>query len=175
MILTGQEIRKAIERGEICIDPFDPTAIKPNSYDWRLGRELLVSKGPLDAAHASRWERHEIGSEGYVLLPDTLYLGVTLERTASERYAQLLNGDRSTGILGIWVHVSAPLGHMGHAIRWTLEIRVTKPVRVYAEMPFGRLVFLRTSGEPSFYGASEDKYAASLGAERSRLHEEFRR
>jgi len=47
-----------------------------------------------------------------ILLPGVLYLGVAYERTGSERYAQLINGNLTTGSLGIWVHVSAPLGPM---------------------------------------------------------------
>ena len=40
-----------------------------------------------------------------ILLPGVLYLGVTYERTGSERYAQRINGNLTTGSLGIWVHV----------------------------------------------------------------------
>ncbi|MEU5087279.1 deoxycytidine triphosphate deaminase [Streptomyces sp. NPDC021356] len=102
-----------------------------------------------------------------------LYLGITLERTGSETYAQLLNGNRTTGSLGIWVHVSAPLGHQGHAIRWTLEIRATRPVRVYPGMTFGKLVFLTTSGTPASYQQQPAKYASTEGIDISRLYEEI--
>ncbi|WP_188115978.1 hypothetical protein [Salinispora fenicalii] len=71
--------------------------------------------------------------------PGLLYLTVTHKRTGSETFAQILNGDRAIGALDSWVHVSAPLGHQDHGIRWTLEVRVAKPVRIYAGMTFGKL------------------------------------
>jgi dCTP deaminase len=102
-----------------------------------------------------------------------LYLGVTLERTGSEAYAQILNGDRTIGTLGIWVHASAALGRQGHAIRWTLEIRAARPVRVYPGMTFGKLVFLTAYGTPASYQQQPAKYAATDGIDISRLYEEI--
>ncbi|WP_457034420.1 dCTP deaminase domain-containing protein, partial [Kitasatospora sp. P5_F3] len=37
MILTRAEIVKAVEAGDIAIEPFDPRRLSPNAYDWRLG------------------------------------------------------------------------------------------------------------------------------------------
>lgn len=150
MILTGAAIAAAIEAGDIVIDPFEAARLSPNAYDWRLGDQIRICRGHLDAAAPHRLHRAH-HSHGMILRPGGLYLGLTHERTGSQRYAQLLNGDRTTGALGIWVHVSAPLGHVGHAIAWTLEIRVARPVRVYPRMTFGKLVFLHTHGEHASY------------------------
>lgn len=109
-----------------------------------------------------------------MLQPGVLYLGVTHERTGSERFAQMLNGDRTTGSLGIWVHVSAPLGHQGHAIRWTLEIQAAKPVRVYPGMTFGKLVFIGAHGTADSYQHQAAKYATTDGIDISHLYEEIR-
>jgi dCTP deaminase len=174
MILTGHAIVEAINRGHIVIEPFDPKGIRTNSYDWRLGPRMLVAEGPLDAAKPPHFHEVILDKGGYLLEPGRLYLGETLERTESDRYAQFLNGDRRTGSLGIWVHISAPLGHTGHAIRWTLEISVVKPVWVYPGMRFGRIVFLSIEGVPNDYRESNGKYARSAGVEKSRLHWEMR-
>lgn len=40
-ILSGREIVKQIELGNIVIDPFDPSFVGPNSVDVRLGPKLL--------------------------------------------------------------------------------------------------------------------------------------
>ena len=173
MILTGPAIAAAVACGEIAIDPYDPDRLSPNAYDWRLGETLLVCDGDLDAAAPTSFTQTRIPDGGLVLRPGSLYLGVTLERTGSERYAQLLNGDRTTGALGIWVHVSAPLGHAGHAIRWTLEIRAARPVRVYRGMTFGKLVFLQTFGAAASYQQHGLKYTATDGIDTSRLYEEI--
>ncbi|EST30642.1 dCTP deaminase [Streptomyces roseochromogenus] len=173
MILTGPGIAAAIQASEITIDPYDPTRLSPNAYDWRLGDTLRVCDGDLDAAAPTPFAEQSIPATGLTLRPGPLYLGVTLERTGSETYAQILNGDRTIGALGIWVHVSAPLGHQGHAIRWTLEIRVARPVRVYPQMTFGKLVFLRCLGTPASYQLHGRKYMASDGIDISRLYEEI--
>ncbi|MFB7636506.1 deoxycytidine triphosphate deaminase [Streptomyces sp. NPDC056149] len=172
MILTGPAIAAAHAAGEITIDPYDAGRLSPNAYDWRLGANLRVCDGDLDAATPTSAAEISIPHTGFVLKPDVLYLGVTHEKTGSETYAQLLNGDRTTGALGIWVHVSAPLGHQGHAIRWTLEIRAARPVRVYPGMTFGKLVFLQPLGATSSYQRHGLKYRASQGIEASRLYEE---
>ncbi|OON74928.1 dCTP deaminase [Streptomyces tsukubensis] len=173
MILTGPAITAAVRAGEITIDPYDPAHVSPNAYDWRLGDTLRVCAGQLDAAAPTAYTEQTIPSSGLVLQPGLLYLGVTHERTGSETYAQLLNGDRTIGSLGIWVHVSAPLGHQGHAIRWTLEIRAARPVRVYPGMTFGKLVFLTTQGTASSYQRQSAKYASTEGIDISRLYEEI--
>jgi dCTP deaminase len=174
MILTGPAITAAINAGEITIDPFDPARVSPNAYDWRLGPRIRACTDDLDAAEPSTFTEVTIPETGMILRPGVLYLGLTHEQTGSERYAQLLNGDHATGCLGLWVHVSAPLGHAGHAIRWTLEIRAARPVRVYPRMTFGKLVFLQTFGAPSSYQHLGCKYARSSGIEASRLYEEIK-
>ncbi|MGC0416320.1 dCTP deaminase [Embleya sp. AB8] len=172
MILTGPAIAAAVAAREISIDPFDPKRLSPNAYDWRLGETLRVCDGDLDAAARSTFVEISIPTNGYVLRPEVLYLGLTWERTGSETYAQFLNGDRTIGSLGVWVHVSAPLGHVGHAIRWTLEIRAARPVRVYPGMTFGKVVFLHTFGARTSYRMCGLKYAATQGIDISRLYEE---
>ncbi|MBB1254683.1 deoxycytidine triphosphate deaminase [Streptomyces sp. OF3] len=173
MILTGPAIAAAIHTGEITIEPYDPTRLSPNAYDWRLGDTIRVCDGDLDAAAPTAFTEQTIPSAGLILQPGLLYLGVTRERTGSETFAQMLNGDRTIGSLGIWVHVSAPLGHQGHAIRWTLEIRAAKPVRIHAGMTFGKLIFLTALGTPASYQQQIAKYAATDGIDISRLYEEI--
>ncbi|MEQ4720942.1 hypothetical protein [Nonomuraea sp. B19D2] len=173
MILTGPAIAAAVTRGDIAIEPYDPCRLSPNAYDWRLGDRIMTCNHALDAARPTHFDESVIPNSGMTLSPGVLYLGVTHERTWSERYAQFLNGDRTIGALGIWVHVSAPLGHTGHAIAWTLEIRVARPVRVYPGMTFGKLLFLHTFGATASYQRHGRKYTASTGIDVSRLYQEL--
>jgi len=173
LILTRRAVTEAISRGEIVIEPYDPARLSPNAYDWSLGDRIRICDGDLDAALPTPYQEVTIPPDGMVLRPGILYLGVTHERTSSERYAQLLNGDRTVGGLGIWVHVSAPLGHVGHAIHWTLEIRVARPVRIYPRMTFGKIIFLETFGDPASYQSLGRKYRRTGGIDISRLHEEL--
>ena len=174
MILTGPAIRSAVRFGDIVIDPFDPDRVSPNAYDWRLGDRIRVCELSLDAARRTPMTEFQIPPVGFILQPGRLYLGITHERTYSERFAQLINGDHTIGGLGVWVHISAPLGHVGHAIRWTLEIRVIRPVRVYPLMTFGKIVFLATHGPHTSYQDADGKYRLTEGIDESRLQEELR-
>ncbi|MDT8911804.1 dCTP deaminase domain-containing protein [Amycolatopsis sp. PS_44_ISF1] len=176
MILTRQKIIAAVRSGDILIEPFDQRHVSTNAYDWHLGDVIRVCSDPvLDAAAVTRFTEQEIRPEGMVLVPGELYLGITHERTCSEAYAQLINGDRSVGALGVWVHVSAPLGHVGHAIRWTLEIRVARAVRVYPRMAFGKIVFVAPHGDSVSYQQVGRKYRSSSGIDVSQLYDEVER
>ena len=42
MILTGSEIIKEHEKGNIIIEPFFQEQINPNSYNYRLGHKLKI-------------------------------------------------------------------------------------------------------------------------------------
>lgn len=173
MILTGPEIRQAVAAGDIIIEPFDARRVSPNAYDWRLGDTIRVCDTELDAARPADFAELTIPPNGMELLPGNLYLGVTHERTHSDRYAQFINGDRTIGALGVWVHVSAPLGHTGHAIRWTLEICTVRRARIYPRMTFGKITFLKTAGVIASYQDMGQKYTASTGIDVSRLYEEM--
>ena len=63
----------------------------------------------------------------------------------------------SIGLLGIWAQVTAPLAHVGHRIRWTLEIRCVKDVIVYTGMKFGKVCFLENCGTVTNYGDGKFK------------------
>jgi dCTP deaminase len=173
MILTGPEIHRAVAAGDIAIEPFDAARVSPNAYDWRLGETIRVCDTDLDARCPPRFTEMTIPPDGLELFPGNLYLGVTHERTRSDRYAQFINGDRTVGALGVWVHVSAPLGHTGHAIHWTLEICTVRRVRIYPRMTFGKIIFLKTMGAHASYQDMGKKYTTSPGIDSSRLHEEF--
>ncbi|MEV0625339.1 dCTP deaminase domain-containing protein [Nonomuraea wenchangensis] len=173
MILTRQAIVSAVGSGDIVIEPFQQERVSPNAYDWRLGEQLWMCDGELDAAVPAEFAQLTIPPEGLLLHPGRLYLGVTFERTHSEKFAQMINGDRSLGALGIWVHVSAPLGHMGHAIRWTLEIRVARPILVYPRMTFGKIIFVAGFGDQASYQQMGRKYTRTAGIDHSRLFEEL--
>ncbi len=45
MILTGPAIAAAVAAGEITIDPFEPSRLSLNAYDWRLGCTSIQPSG----------------------------------------------------------------------------------------------------------------------------------
>jgi dCTP deaminase len=148
MILTDQQILSNMEQGFIKVEPFLRECLGTNSYDVHLGRTLGVySDSVLDAKKHNKIEVFEIPPEGIVLTPENFYLGVTMEYTETLRHVPFLEGKSSVGRLGIDIHATAGKGDVGFCNHWTLEISVKKPVRVYAEMPIGQLIYFETKGE----------------------------
>ncbi len=148
MILSDKRILEEIASGHILIEPFRKECLGTNSYDVHLGRHLACYKDRvLDAREHNKIEQFEIPQEGYVLQPNTLYLGVTAEYTETHKHVPFLEGKSSTGRLGIDIHATAGKGDVGFCNTWTLEISCAQPVRIYAGMPIGQLIYFVVEGE----------------------------
>lgn len=147
MILTDGQILECMEKGSIKVEPFRRECLGTNSYDVHLGKTLAVYKDSvLDARKHNTIESFEIPEDGYVLTPDNFYLGVTQEYTETLAHVPFLEGKSSVGRLGIDIHATAGKGDVGFCNYWTLEISVKKPVRVYAGMPIGQLIYFVVNG-----------------------------
>lgn len=152
MILTDKKILDAIKRGEIVIEPFQRECLGTNSYDVHLSKYLAVYRDRvLDAKKHNGVEMLEIPESGFVLQPGTLYLGVTEEYTETHASVPFLEGKSSVGRLGIDIHATAGKGDVGFSNTWTLEISCVQPVRVYAGMPIGQLIYFEISGDIENY------------------------
>ena len=148
MILTDQEILRHIEKGSIKIEPFLRDCLGSNSYDVHLGKTLAIyTDRTLDSKKHNPIETFEIPPEGFVLEPQSFYLGVTQEYTETFAHVPFLEGKSSVGRLGIDIHATAGKGDVGFCNYWTLEISVKQPVRVYAGMPIGQLIYFEIKGE----------------------------
>lgn len=146
MILTGQKIIQEVKSGNLCIDPFYASFVNPNSYNYRLGEQLLLIKSsPFDSKLPVEKEVITLEKGGYVLKPNQLYLGATYETIGSDKYVTILSGRSSLGRLGLFLQVSSDLGHAGTSHRWTLELKVVQPLRVYPLMKIGQITFWKVS------------------------------
>ncbi len=152
MILSDREILAAIAAGDIVIEPYDRGCLGTNSYDVHLGSVLATyDDAVLDARKHNKITYHEIPEEGLVLHPNQLYLGVTKEYTETHTTVPFLEGKSSVGRLGIDIHATAGKGDVGFCNHWTLEISVSKPVRIYAGMPIGQLIYFQVEGDIENY------------------------
>lgn len=158
MILSDKKILEAIENGEIVIEPYRRECLGTNSYDVHLGKWLATYKDEiLDARQHNQIQHFEIPDEGFILRPGTLYLGVTEEYTETHGTVPFLEGKSSIGRLGIDIHATAGKGDVGFCNTWTLEISCTQPVKVYAGMPVGQLIYFSVDGEiERFYNKKKD-------------------
>lgn len=149
MILTGKEIVLMRAQNSITIEPFDHAQINPNSYNYRLGSKIgiptVTPDGNID------FKMIDIPDEGYVIKPMTMYLGHTYEKLGSDTFAMSLIGRSSLGRLGLFLQVSANLGHTGSCHQWTLEIVSAKPFRLYPYMRIGQISFWENYGDVDAY------------------------
>ncbi len=161
MILSDTRILEEMAKGTIVIDPFDREHLGSNSYDVHLGKNLAVYKNEvLDARVHNEVDYLSIPPEGLILLPHKFYLGVTQEYTETHHHVPFLEGKSSIGRLGIDIHATAGKGDVGFCNTWTLEISVKQPVRIYAGMPIGQLIYFEVSGDvgTSYKNKSSAKY-----------------
>lgn len=148
MILSDNRILEEIEKGTIIIQPYVRECLGSNSYDVHLGVTLAVYEDEeLDAKKHNKISYFDIPEEGYLLLPNKFYLGVTQEYTETHAHVPFLEGKSSTGRLGIDIHATAGKGDVGFCGNWTLEISCKQPVRVYKYMPIGQLIYFPVDGD----------------------------
>ncbi|MEV6480290.1 dCTP deaminase [Streptomyces sp. NPDC051576] len=166
MILTGPEINAAVADGRLRITPFDPEQTNPNSYNVRLGPTLLTYETSILDAHCPNPTRSiRIDADGYVLQPGELYLGHTTEVVGSDLFVPLLFGRSSVGRLGLFVEITAPIGDIGFHGQWTLMLSPVRPLRVYAGMKIGQIMFFVSTGDIDLY---RGKYQDASGPQSSR-------
>ena len=168
-MLTGHEITEQMRRGNIVIRPYNPEQLNPNSYNVRLSDELLIYEDAiLDPKHEPKTAGIRIPPEGFVLQPGQLYIGSTEEYTETRGFVPCIDGRSSVGRLGIFLHVTAGFGDIGFCGKWTLEIAVLKPVRVYPGMQIGQIYYEKPDGKIAAEYAG--RYQHQNGATASRFY-----
>ena len=169
-ILTGREIVRLVEANHISITPFLTENAGPNSIDLRLADDLLVYTNTiLDMRKENPTQKVQKseGKGGWLLKPNTLYLGRTIEKICSKKYVPLIEGRSSVGRVGIQVHATAGVGDLGFFGTITLEIMVTHPVWVYPEERVAQVLFFTSVGDVKLYAG---RYQNQEDATPSRFH-----
>ncbi len=148
-ILLKDEIEKGHQDGSIFIEPYNPEQLGSNSYGIKLDNTLKVYNTPLingemilDVKKINKTKTIHIPAEGIILRPGILYLGNTIEAIGSDHFIPRYQGRRSVTRLGIQSHISG-FGDIGFKKKWTLEIVVIHPIRIYAGMKLGQISFHR--------------------------------
>jgi dCTP deaminase len=164
MILTGSKIHEQVSKKNIILDPYSPTQLNPNSYNYRLGSTLLeVSLANSLGDETEDGERFPIEVSGTLLQPGRVYLGHTLETIGSDKYVVSLMGRSSVGRLGLYLQLSADLGNLGGAHKWTLELTCVQPVIVYPNMLIGQVSFWVPHGAVTPYEGPYTKHSQPVG------------
>tara|TARA_B100002052_G_scaffold119038_1_gene109536 strand:- start:860 stop:1390 length:531 start_codon:yes stop_codon:yes gene_type:complete len=172
MILSGKEIHQQVENGTISIDPFNSGQLNPNSYNLRLHSDLLVyDSDVLDMKEKNSTSPLTIPNEGLLLEPQKLYLGRTIERTATDKYVPMLEGRSSVGRLGLFIHITAGFGDIGFDGFWTLEIFCVQPIKIYANLEICQIFYHTIDGDYDLYRSK--KYQSNRGVQPSMLYKDF--
>jgi dCTP deaminase len=173
-MLGRNQILKAIDQGDILIDPFTIEHVGPNSVDLRLGDQLFVHElNALDMKKEPKGRMHTIPLSGFCMEPGELYLGATLERAGSKKYVPCIEGRSSVARLGLTIHASAGFGDRGFLGNWTLELSVVRPLWIYAGVRIAQVHFFVTGDDPgSVYVGKYTDYE-DRSPKPSRMYREF--
>ncbi len=171
MILTGPEITKCVLNGKIVISPFLESNVNPNSYNFRLHPEMVIYEDVvIDVRKKPKTRTIRIGENGYLLQPRQLYLATTIEHMGSRYFAPTYAARSSIARLGMFINLSASLGDIGFIGQWTIQLFTLKPIRVYAGMNIGQMMFWKPQGNISLY---DGKYQGAKGALASKIYKDF--
>jgi dCTP deaminase len=183
MILVDWQIQNRVERGHIKIDPYDAKFVQPNSLDIRLGDHFVWYEESDDVIDPYDQETvtsgvHETHAE-YIDVPPGMFLLAETHECIGlpDDIVATIEGKSSIARLGIALHQTGGWIDAGFCGTITLEISNAnqRPVRLYAGMPIGQLVFYTTERAEKPYGSKGDaKYLNQRQATLSRYHRNVR-
>ena len=172
-MLTGSEIVREVESGNITIIPFDKQAVNPNSINLTLGKTLFVLEGELDMRLPCRYREVTIPPEGYRLVPGEAYLGSTVEYIGTDKFGSTYCGRSSTGRLFIKSQIDAGHVDVGFHGHLTLEIEVTRPCRIYAGVHIGQWILYALTGDIDMLYSSVGNYTGQTTPVPSKMWKSF--
>ena len=168
MILTRNEILKAVHTGDIVIDPFEEEALDAASYDMTLYHQIRVFVEGLNEIDLMEMAQNanmlmditrivEIPAESYYLLkPGELVLGMTVEKlTLPPNIAGSLEGRSRFARMGLMVHVTASFLQPGiRNTRQVFEIfnASRNAIKLRSGVRIAQVVFERCEGMATYTG-----------------------
>ena len=188
MLLSDRDLRKALDEGQLGLDPFDEAMIQPSSVDVRLDRYFRVFANHrythIDPAEQQDDLTEMVepkGDEPFILHPGEFVLGSTLEViTLGDSLASRLEGKSSLGRLGLLTHSTAGFIDPGFSGHVTLELSnvANLPIKLYPGMKIGQICVIQLSSPSEHpYGSSVygSRYQDQRGPTPSRSHLRFTR
>jgi len=180
MILVDWQILDRIARGFITVEPFDPSLVQPNSLDIRLGSHFVWYEESGEVIDPFRQDTiasgtRECTGDSIVLAPGQFMLAETMEVIGlPDNIVASIEGKSSIARLGVELHQTGGWIDAGFRGSITLEMCNVnaRPVRMYAGMPIGQLVFYTTERAAEPYDRKAGaKYMDQRQATLSRYHE----
>ena len=169
MILTDREIKIALEKGQITIDPLpdEATSYQSTAVDLTLSPIVRLFKKAASGIHfdpgSEEYDYKEVIdmvttrkelTDSFTLSPKMLLLAWTRETInipTNSRLAARVEGRSSLSRIGVSVHLTAPTIHAGFSGPLQLEIvnHGLTPVILRPGMRICQLIFEMTFGTPA--------------------------
>jgi dCTP deaminase len=169
-MLTGNEIARQVSLGRIKIEPFVTENLQPNSIDVRLGdvMEVVVPNNIslIDTNIHSKTEQVPCIDGVFILQPNRVYLGLTMESVWSDTFVPMLHGRSSVARHGLAIHVSAGFGDLGWRGRFVLELINFNPYPLLIKpgVRIGQISFDRAEGEVALYNSTYQNQQTIMSA-----------
>jgi len=183
MILSDRDIRSAVDKGRIRIEPYDPSCVQPSSVDVRIDHDFLVFHNARRAFIDPRESMDDLteritiaDGERFILHPGEFALGSTLEYVGlPDDLVARLEGKSSLGRLGLLIHSTAGFIDPGFEGHITLELSnvANLPIAIDPGMLIGQISFQGMSSpaeNPYGSGSLGSKYQGQRGPTPSAYH-----
>lgn len=187
VLLSDRDIRAAVDKGDLIIEPYDPALVQPSSVDVRMDRFFRVFNNSKYTHIDPKQQQDDLTSlvevpenEPFVLHPGEFVLGATLEKfTLPAHLAGRLEGKSSLGRLGLLTHSTAGFIDPGFSGHITLELSnvANLPITLWPGMKVGQLaLFCMSSPAETPYGSGTigSKYQGQRGPTPSKAYLNFR-
>ena len=157
MFLSDTDIKKAVEKGAITVEPFSEAQLQPVSYDIRLGNKFITNNESathfVDPARKIFAKTHELevaDGEEFVLHPGISVLGTSKEFFGSDVYLIQIGGKSSLARVGLMVHNTAGIINPGHFLNVTFEMtnQSNVPIILRPGMEIAQITFSMISSPP---------------------------
>lgn len=170
-MISGELIKDEIEKGSIVISDFNENNLNPNSYNLTLSDIIITyDEDILDPRKENKIKNEVISDDGYILLPGKLYLASTREMISSNKYIPCISGRSSLARLGLTVHQTAFFANFGDVFKWTLELSVVQPLKIYPNMKICQVYFDTLLGPANMIYDGKYKYQSNTTS--SKFYEE---
>lgn len=157
MFLSDNDIKKAVEKGAITVEPFNESQLQPVSYDIRLGNKFIANDenathfvDPVRKIYAKTRESEVKDGEEFVLHPGISVLGTSKEYFGSDVYLIQIGGKSSLARIGLMVHNTAGIINPGHFLHVTFEMtnQSNVPIILRPGMEIAQITFSMISSPP---------------------------
>ena len=157
MFLSDVDIKEALERDEITLDPFEEARLQPASYDILLGNKFIENDAssthfvdPARKIYAKTTEKMIDDGEQFILHPGVSVLGLSKEFFGSDHYLIQVGGKSSLARVGLMIHNTAGIINPGHFLHITFEItnQSNIPIILRPGMEIAQITFSKLSSPP---------------------------